>query len=77
MENEEFNKRFYKFRVPQLDTDMIPVLVADEGVFSPCLPIRQAGRDEKCLKFKTKDEAIAYWVDKGYKVFVMFETRIQ
>ena len=67
MNIEEFSKRFYKPCVPRLDSDMIPVLVAHEGVFSP-------GSGKDCLEFKTQDAAIAYWVDKGYKVFVLSDT---
>ncbi len=66
MNSDEFSRRFYKPCMPQLDSDMIPVLVAFEGVYSP-------GTGEECLEFETRDAAIAYWVDRGYKVFVLSE----
>jgi len=68
MRKEEFNQRFQKPGIPYLDLDMIPVLVTEEGVFSP-------GNEEKCLEFDTRDSAIAYWVDQGYKVFVLSDRR--
>jgi hypothetical protein len=70
MKNVEFQKRFGKTYVPNLDSDMIPVLIAEEGVFSP-------GDEEECIEFNSKDSAIAYWVDKGYKVFVLIESMKQ
>lgn len=68
---------------------MIPILVTEEGVYSPPIPFGstdayspisqgEAGREEieeRCIEFESKDSAIAYWVDRGYKVFVLYERR--
>ncbi len=56
----EFNMRFFKAYPTMPDYDVVPILITPSGVFSPQV-------DYECLEFKSREEAIKYWEDRGYK----------
>jgi hypothetical protein len=61
---EEFSKYVFS-RISVLTLDMIPILVTEQGVFSP----PETG--DICQEHKTDIEAISFWKNRGYKPFII------